>query len=320
MILVGAGIVALALAAELVLRQAYGLGTPVLYAPHPRYGYRPRPNQTVHRKALVRINNLGLRGRDWDEERGNKILFLGDSVTYGGSFITNQELFSELAVAGLDGWCSGNAGVNAWGVENVHGLIVGAGFTPAAVYVSTLPERDFFRGLMRISRLPYWCHQPGSALEEAGYFLLHGFMRLDHCAGASSGRASPPGQGRPTLERAVQRLAQMDSYLKRRGHRHLIFISPTRAQLVHGRPRNARLRSLLERAGLEVTYLLDEALLAGRPLEERDRWFVDQLHLSREGHRAWARVIRAQLKRLLERSNGATPSHPNRSGASRVDR
>jgi len=297
-LLVGVALVLLAAGSELFLRLAYGLGDPVLYAPHPQYGYRPRPNQLVHRKAVVRINNLGLRGRDWDARRANKILFLGDSVTYGGSSISNEELFSELAVAGLEGWVAGNAGVNAWGVANIHGLIVGAGFTPAAVYVSTLPERDFGRGLTRISWLPYWCHPPGSALREAAHFLLQGFVELDRCDEVVPKSASAQRKWKPPLEQAVQQLAQVDAHLRRLGHRHLIFISPTRAQLVDGRPRDARLVSLLRQAGLKVRYLLDEKSLTIRPQKERAGWYVDQLHLSRQGHQAWGRLIRGSLKSL----------------------
>nr|MBC8423350.1 hypothetical protein [bacterium] len=73
-------------------------------------------------------------------------------------------------------------------------------------------------------------------------------------------------------------------------------ISPTRQQLVHGQPRDARLAALLRDAGLRVTYLLDEAQLTGRPADERAAWYSDELHLTRPGHRAWARVFGAHLR------------------------
>src|SRR5262245_15511960 len=60
-----------------------GLGNPVLYEVDPDYGYRPRPNQLVHRfgGATVRINNLGIRANEDWETVSNKVLFVGDSVT-----------------------------------------------------------------------------------------------------------------------------------------------------------------------------------------------------------------------------------------------
>ena len=82
-----------------------GLGDPVLFRSYPLYGFRPLPNQEVERfNAVTKVNNLGLRANeDWDDEIRNKILFLGDSVAYGGTRISNDELFSTLAVKNLDG-------------------------------------------------------------------------------------------------------------------------------------------------------------------------------------------------------------------------
>src|SRR5437764_955827 len=78
-------------------RRLTGLGRPVLFYEHPSFGYRLKPNQETWRfgGAHFKINNLGLRAEsDWDASTGNKVLFLGDSVTYGGNHISNEDLFS----------------------------------------------------------------------------------------------------------------------------------------------------------------------------------------------------------------------------------
>lgn len=79
---------------EVTLRVVFGLGEPVLYRSSPLFGYRLQPNQLVHRRgAEIRVNNLALRAdSDWDFNIENKILFLGNSVTYGGTTISNHEL------------------------------------------------------------------------------------------------------------------------------------------------------------------------------------------------------------------------------------
>src|SRR5690606_34750321 len=118
-------------ATELTLKRM-GLGNPVIYDSSPVYGYRPLPNREYVRfgGSTIKFNNLGLRtNTDWDETKANKILFLGDSVTYGGSYIDNNELFSQLTVdlinqSNKSDYMSGNAGVNGWGVENFYGLVV----------------------------------------------------------------------------------------------------------------------------------------------------------------------------------------------------
>jgi len=79
-----ASVVAVLGAAELGLRLFLGLGNPVLYDSNPLYGFRPLPNSLYKRfgGVTIRFNNLGLRAeRDFDPDRGDKVLFLGDFVT-----------------------------------------------------------------------------------------------------------------------------------------------------------------------------------------------------------------------------------------------
>ena len=75
-----------------------GLGTPLLYETDNIVGYRLKPNQSVIRrnKAKVttdsdgfRIGNKKLLNEDYEF-----IVFVGDSVTYGGSYIDNKNLFT----------------------------------------------------------------------------------------------------------------------------------------------------------------------------------------------------------------------------------
>src|SRR5690348_151461 len=110
-----------------VVSGLFGLGKVVIYDANPIYGYRAKQNQTVARNPhrIVKINNLGLRAeQDWElKDFHHKILFLGDSVTYGGSYISNDQLFSHLIGKKIPEYIVGNAGVNGWGVNNVHAFI-----------------------------------------------------------------------------------------------------------------------------------------------------------------------------------------------------
>lgn len=221
--------------AEVTLRLV-GLGHPVLYELSPEYGYRPRPDQHVERLhgAGVRINNLGLRAvRDWDTTTSNKVLFLGNSVTYGGSYVSDSSLFSERAVAAASGRVSGNGGVNGWGVDNIRGLIVTRGFLPARTYVSVLLEVDFHRGLAQ--RPPYFSTaSPRFALTEA---LVHLRYQLPELLWPGPALESAPG-ARQKAEVAVRHLKEIDAFLRAKGRQHLIYISPYEAQLSGGQPRD----------------------------------------------------------------------------------
>ncbi len=285
------------IALELFLRLTMGLGNPVLYDSSPLYGYRPLPNQRMKRfhGSEIRINNLGVRADvDWDDRRERKILFLGDSVTYGGSYIGNAELFSTLAVAGLDGYLSGNAGVNGWGIENVHGLVVETDFTPAEIYVSVFPEGDFYRGLTRIQGLPYFNRKPRFALEEVVLFYMYR-VNLRRYLGWST--AAPKRDREAVAERAVLRLKEIDAHLKAKGLRHLILITPNRGQVFHGQGKDPLVGRMLEKHGLKALYIVDR--LKSVELGGEAEIFHDGVHLEKQGHRVWANVIGEELRKIL---------------------
>ena len=291
--------------AEIALGKLSGLGHPVLFHSHPAYGYRLKPNQETWRfgGAHFKINNLGLRAeRDWDSAKNDKILFLGDSVTYGGNHISNDDLFSERAVDPHWGLSSGNAGVPNWGVENVYGLVVEAQFMPASTYVSTFIENDFYRGLQRGHELPWVKFEPPRfALEELADFLWHKFVRRTRQANQ---RLLESEHAEARVARAAAKLEALDTALKARGYRHLILISPTRREVLGQQGRDPMVQAELEKHGLKVVYLLDEPIMRQAPLDERRSWFQDTAHLTAKGHAVWAGLIGRRLGESL-------PAHVN---------
>ena len=87
----------LAGSSELILR-SMGFGNPIVYRVDPQVGYYPAPNQTVHRYGgEIHINAFGMRSRDVtaDKPAGTfRILMLGDSTLYGGSYIEQSQTYA----------------------------------------------------------------------------------------------------------------------------------------------------------------------------------------------------------------------------------
>ena len=112
-----------------LLTEAYlkyiGLGDPITYDRNDVYGYSPKPNQKKKRlnNSTVTINDVGLRSiLDWkSNDDKKKIIFFGDSVTYGGSYIDDKETFVYLSCKNLKNpqLICGNAGVNAYSIFNI---------------------------------------------------------------------------------------------------------------------------------------------------------------------------------------------------------
>jgi hypothetical protein len=276
----------------------FGLGKVVIYEAHPLYGYRPVPNQTVARQhnVEVKINNLGLRASsDWDKNNTkDKILFLGDSVTYGGSYISNEALFSHLAVQTFPQWQSGNAGVNGWGVSNLRAFIIDMEFLPADVYVTVLPEGDFYRGINRIGGQPFWTTAPRYALEELFHYGIYQLALKK--SPPDFAYTQDPVQKTKVAESAVKDLKTLDNFLKAHDKIHLIYITPSRSQLLKGEPSDKIIQSLLEKYELKVDYLADRLPAASH--HEKASWFHDNIHLSEAGHHQWANIIASDLSNI----------------------
>ncbi len=296
----------LLLATELFLGAFSGLGNPPLYEVSPLYGYRLKPNQFIAPKggmgflfgARVTTNNLGLRAaQPWDAKTQDKVLFLGDSVTYGGQYVSDEDLFSSIAARDVPGYKIGNGGINAWGVENIHGLVVDHGFNPARYYVTCLIEGDFYRGLTRINGLPYWSHRPSSALYDLLMFFMTtaGWKRYD----AVVDFRADTEEGGKVVDRAVRRLKEMDRYLTLKGMVHLVYILPNREQVLGNEKIDDRVADALSRNGVRASYLLHKLKAKSYDAATMRGWFHDGVHLEPVGHMVYGRLIGEDLRTLL---------------------
>ena len=150
--------------AEVGLRM-FGLGDPILYKADSLVGFRPRPNQakTRLRDANITFDRYGFRNTSKKGKDGRfDVLFLGDSVTYGGSYIGDEETFVSLACADTEYMCK-NGGINAWGVLNMVRL-----YANLSHYTTVVPDTVVFvvtpnddkRNVSRLSGMVFWRTAP----------------------------------------------------------------------------------------------------------------------------------------------------------------
>ncbi|HEX2724107.1 MAG TPA: hypothetical protein VHM24_14410 [Gemmatimonadaceae bacterium] len=298
--IVTALVIVLIIIAELMAR-SLGLGDPIIYETDPLYKYRPRANQTVHRLggAVIHINDIGIRANDdWGTDANRKVLFVGNSVTYGGSYVSNDDIFAIRAVPRTNGWVGGSGGVNGWGVENMHALIVERRFNPAKVYVTVLLKSDFFRGTSpRRSVFP--TTRPRLALAEAvPHVVLRARERVRQLAPSlfvTHKKVSPAEMPRALAERAVVRLKEMDEYLKGQGFVHLIYMSPTIGELKDLDDGEGIEINLLA-AGIAFQRIQNRPEARAVPREMMDALYKDGYHLSKAGHELWATIIGKDLR------------------------
>ncbi len=146
---------------EIYLRHK-GLGNPIIYKKDINFGYLPAENQQVSRfkGSKITINNNNFRIFEENSFK-NKIYFLGDSVTYGGSYIDNKNLFSSKVCLNLKlnhsiKFDCFNGGGNAYGFENIIERLKFLNYEKNDFIIVTLILGNFYRNFMQIESLPYF--------------------------------------------------------------------------------------------------------------------------------------------------------------------
>jgi len=159
-----------------------GFGTPIIYEKSYQYGYAPAPNQKLIRfdNKRVTIDSNGFRKGSETNKTNNKIYFLGDSVTYGGSYIDDDELFSENFCKKINQnskkkFSCYNGGVNAYGFENIIERYKSIKKNKDTFIIITLIPGDFSRNFVQIESLPYFTkkhtHFLKATTEFTAYYL-----------------------------------------------------------------------------------------------------------------------------------------------------
>ncbi|MFO0589907.1 MAG: SGNH/GDSL hydrolase family protein [Polyangiaceae bacterium] len=172
--------------AEGILRwQGFGPEA-VLYVSDARAGYYPAPDQKHDRYGgRVLVNHFGMRAPDVaaDKPAGTfRILMLGDSTLWGGSYVDQDQLYARILEKKLNEVSGGrkvevlNMGVNGWGPFHERGYVEAFGTFGADLVLVCLPHDDVDRDKYTLMSLPYFSagNPPRLALEEV---MMHTMWR-----------------------------------------------------------------------------------------------------------------------------------------------
>jgi hypothetical protein len=301
-------VVLILLAIPFVLAEVYlrsiGGGDPILYYGNTSYRYAPRPNQK-HGKpggAVVTLDSKGLRGvKDWTLPADGKILFIGASVTWGGTQIGDKDLYSNNVCAQLDkalhrDFTCGNAAVNAYGVDNIAERIRYDDMGDESAIVVSIGSYSAVRGLTDLDGLPYLTVPPPgpfkalweSAILGAWKLLLTlRFVRYEDVQNNMMRVAEH------SLGNLFAALRETD----RPGRKVLIVLLPLKAEL-NGKETDLtkHVRAVLEGSGLDLLDLHQPISAAPHP---DALFYADGSHLSLAGHQFVGERIAERLESFL---------------------
>jgi lysophospholipase L1-like esterase len=255
-----------------------GLGEVMTYRPDPDFGYLMRPSQRISTYGrAVEINSLGLRGPEPLDPKPadvRRLLFLGDSITYGGGQIAESELFCRRveSLAARDGLRveSLNGSAPGWSPQNWAAWVGANGTLGADVVVAVIPAIDRARPFATVSQ--------HDLLERAPLLRLSAlWLRL-----RSLGQAGPPLSDEAMAANA-RAISQM---LPRLGS------TPLLAVFVPSRGADER-----PERWAPYQALFPDALDLRADFSPAD--FLDDVHFSSSGHRTIAERIYARLRPRL---------------------
>lgn len=148
---IAAALLVIGICSELLLRFVLGLGNPVVVVPDAACAYTLAPNQNTFRFFChTHTNRYGMRSDAFAPEPAPgtlRIMFVGDSVTYGTSHVDQSRIFTELLHRGLPSVLHQpvevlNASAGAWAIDNELSWLRSRGTFHSKIVVLVLNSDD----------------------------------------------------------------------------------------------------------------------------------------------------------------------------------
>ena len=286
-----------------------GLGNPILYNTNLSYRYYLKPNQKIKRfNSSIVINNLSLRSdENWYKElTQKKILFMGDSVTYGGSYVDNHEIFSSLVCEKLNNnqkkYLCGNAAVNGYGADNIKNRIIYDDIDYEDFLIVTLIGDSGFRSLVNIGSTPSHSQMPKyfPAIKEFTYWSLWKIMsQLRRNDWWFEGEMDTNYN---VAEKSLQELKKTLHEESNKNKKILVILHPNKEQfneVSNVNKKNLTIKyNLLKKIYFSDSNIQVIDLLNYLPRDNLNEIYYDDVHLSKMGHQFIAELIYSIIKKI----------------------
>ena len=274
--------------------QYIGLGDPVRYDSDYIYGYSPKENQKKSRleNSTVTINDVGLRSvYKWKNSSKKKILFIGDSITYGGSYIDDKDVFTHLVCKNLDEYICGNAGVNAYSIMNmVMRSKYDERINDAEIVVFLFAPGDFYREYADSMTAHFYLNNKKfffPAIIEAISFVA---TKYDINRFISKKDDSNKKHIKNIVNFSVDILFEEVERLKRTNKKVLLFYSIEKNDKNSRNKINKFILEEIKKKEFKNFYSLENVLV-------KDIYFYDSVHYSKSGHEIVSKKIYEIIKK-----------------------
>lgn len=279
---------------DLMLNKFVGLGNPLIYQHSKIYGYDIKPNQKIKRRAkTITINDEGMRNlKHWKEKYEKKILFIGDSVTFGGSLVNDEDTFvikSCEKIKTIKSIC-GNYAVNGYGIEAINNKLQFKKINDEDLLVLVFIGNNFERGLIHLGIQPYFSKKITNFLPALTEISL---IVIDKLRNKMRFKYSNISENKETyLNYQLIQIEKLKKTIIDNKKEYIIFYSPEYSELNNNK-KYEYIKIILSKEFENFIDLTDDLK------KYKNEIYFDNIHLNKFGHKIYSDLIYKKIINYL---------------------
>lgn len=291
---------------ELALRGTLGLGNPVLITRDAACDFTLKPDQELRRFfCRTHINHYAMRSEEIAPNPApgvERILFIGDSVTYGTTRVDQSDLFTERLARALPQQIHRpvevlNASASAWAIDNELSYVRSRGTFHAQLVVLVLNSGDLSQPRARIDDVSDALarEKPAGALAELWNRTLKRKLFPRVAAAHNDAGTAANLNDEQEIRANLARLDRLQALVSNQQGRLIVVYIPFWHDLATSNaPQRARLGAWAKEK--DIPFLDFTEIEAAHPAREIT---LDTTHLNAAGHRLIAEEFVRQLPGIL---------------------
>ena len=279
---------------DLMLNKFIGLGDPLIYQHSKIFGYDIKPNQKIKRRGkIVSINSEGMRNiKEWKEKYDKKILFIGDSVTFGGSLINDNETFVYKAcekIKNLNTIC-GNYAVNGYGIEAITNKIKYKTVDDEDLLILIFIGNNFERGLNHLGMQPFYSKKITNFFPALTEICL---IIIDKLRNKIRFKYSSISEDKKTyFKYQLDQIDKLKNIITKNQKKYLIFYSPELSEF-NNYKKYDYIKNKLSKEFENFIDLTDDLK------RYKNEIYYDNIHLNKFGHKIYSNLIHLNIVKIL---------------------
>lgn len=276
---------------EAVLRFGLGLGNPVLITRDAACAYILKPDQDVTRFFVrTHINHYGMRSDEVPAVRkagALRLLFVGDSITYGTTRVDQTQIFTEILHSDLPAIVHRpvevlNASAGAWAPDNELAFLRSRGIFQSNIVLLVLNDGDLTQPEATIEEvgddLPQ--QRPATAIGEL--YTRYIRLRVSHFLRRGDAGDSITTNAHLITKKNLTDLDSIDDLVRDQGARLVIVYIPFRRDIPElSRTSEATLKTWSDAHGVSMFDLT----ATETPYSSREITLDNGIHFNAKGHR-----------------------------------